>query len=194
MFSLTKLGAVAGVAAIIVAFVCISVAISSYPQFSWTQNALSDLGVVEGTTMAIFNIGLATSGVLGVVFAAGIFRYFNESVAGRVGAVVFAASCSALFCIGVFNEHYSPTHYVVSVLFFALAPIAFFILTGAFYLSRHRKLAALSIILGAIAASTWILQFTIQYVSNVAIPEAVSAAAISVWAIAVATEIPKTAD
>ena len=45
-----SIGIVAGIATPIVAFASILTAIASYPQFSWTNNALSDLGVVAGVT------------------------------------------------------------------------------------------------------------------------------------------------
>ena len=189
MLTLRKVGAAAGLAAPVLAFFCISFAILSYPAFSWTDNALSDLGVVEGPTMTVFNLGLSSTGILAVVFAAGVFSYFEGNASGKVGSTVFAAACVALLCIGIFNEHYSPTHYIVSVAFFSLAPIAFFILTGAFYLKGKRWLALFSVALGTAAAIPWILQFTIHYVPNVAIPEAISAAAIGTWAVAVSATI-----
>jgi len=196
MLTIKKVGAAAGVAAFALAFICISFAILSYPAFSWTENALSDLGVVEGVTMMVFNFGLAAAGLLAVVFALGVFSYFKGSTAGKVGSAVFAAACVALFCIGIFNEHYSPTHYIVSVAFFSLAPIGFFIMTSAFYLKGNRKLALFSVATGAVAVAPWILYFTIHYAPNVAIPEIISAAAIAIWAVIISAKIiqkPRTA-
>ena len=44
-----------GIVAPMIAFVCIGGAITSYPQFSWTNNALSDLGVISGITENLFS-------------------------------------------------------------------------------------------------------------------------------------------
>lgn len=190
MLTLRKVGAAAGVASPLLAVICISLAILSYPAFSWTENALSDLGVVEGTTSIIFTFGLVVTGFLGIVFALlGLFRYFGASVAGRVGSAFFAAACGALVCIGVFNENFSPTHYIVSVAFFTLAPIALFILTGTFYRVHQRGLAALSVVVGLTGAVPWILLFCVHYVQNVAIPETISAMALSAWIIAVSVKM-----
>jgi hypothetical membrane protein len=184
-----RIGAAAGIATPIVAFSCVSVAIASYEPFSWTNNALSDLGVAKGITAPIFDIGLVAAGVLAFVFSAlGLFS-FSKSRLGKVGAVFFADAAIALICIGIFNEHYSPTHYIVSVAFFSLAPIALFILTASFWRENHLALAALSIALGVVAAVPWFLQLTINYVPNVAIPETISAVAISVWAVAVSVKM-----
>ncbi|MCW4000995.1 MAG: DUF998 domain-containing protein [Candidatus Bathyarchaeota archaeon] len=179
-----KIGAAAGFATPIVAFACILCAIATYPQFSWVHNALSDLGVVSGVTGILFNFGLVASGVLGFVFAVlGLYDYLGVSRLGKVGAGFFAAATVALVLIGVFNEHFSPTHYIVSVAFFSLVPIALFILTCACYLQGKHAAAGFSVIIGLVAAVPWILQLTLEFVPRVAIPETISAAAVSAWAI-----------
>ncbi|MCW4029126.1 MAG: DUF998 domain-containing protein [Candidatus Bathyarchaeota archaeon] len=178
-----QIGGAAGVATPIIAFTCITIAIVTYPSFSWTNNALSDLGVVPGITGPLFNSGLCLSGVLAFIFATiGLFNYF-QSIAGKVGSAVFAGATIALIAIGVFNENFSPTHYWVSVAFFVLAPIALFILTCSFALERKWGLAAFSVLIGLVAALPWVLQLTINYVPHVAIPETISAVAVSAWAI-----------
>jgi hypothetical membrane protein len=193
MLTLVRIGAVAGFLAPIVAFTCIFSAIASYAEFSWINNALSDLGVVLGITSLIFNSGLFAAGVLGIIFAiAGLRTLFSKSWVGKLGSAVFGAAIIALICIAIFNENYSPTHYLVSVAFFTLGPIALFILTCAFYLNGQRGLAAFSVAIGVVAALPWILKFTLYYVPDVAIPEAVSALAVSVWAIVLATKMLRT--
>lgn len=187
-----KIGAVTGLATPIVAFTCISISIASWPEFSWVDNALSDLGVAPGFTAPVFNFGLTTAGILALCFAVlGIYSFLSTQLAGKAGAAVFATATVALTFIGIFNENFSPTHYIVSVAFFSLAPIGLFILTYAFWLSNQRGLAAFSILIGLIAACPWILQLTINYVPNVAIPETISAAAVSVWAVVLSAKILK---
>lgn len=179
-----RVGAVAGFAAPFVAFIFISAAIVSYPSFSWTENALSDLGVVTGLTSVLFTIGLCGGGVLSLVFVVlGLYSYAGKRTLGKVGATFFAVATFSLILIGVFNEHFRPTHYIVSVAFFFTAPLAFFILTAAFYRSHKQKLAAFTIVTGLVAAVPWILQLTIHYVPDVAIPETVSGLTVAVWVI-----------
>lgn len=192
MIEFKRVGAVAGIAAPILAFICILLAIASYPQFSWINNALSDLGVVAGVTAALFNFGLVAAGVLGVTFAAlGLLSYVERPWVGKLGSAFFAAACVALVCIGVFNESFSPTHYLVSVAFFTLAPIALFVVTCAFYLNHHRGIAAFTVAIGIIAALPWILEFTLHYAAGVAVPETVSGVAVSVWVIVLSTKMQK---
>jgi hypothetical membrane protein len=119
-----RLGASAGIVAPIVGFICILSAIASYSYFSWTNNALSDLGVVSGITGLLFNFGLVASGFLAFTFAIfGLFVYFEKTWVGKIGSAFFAAATVALIAIGVFNESFSPIHFFVSVAFFALSPI-----------------------------------------------------------------------
>lgn len=187
-----RIGAAAGIATPIVAYACIFTSIISYPQFSWTNNALSDLGVVEGITGPVFNFGLIIAGVLALIFATlGLFTFMGKSSLGKVGSGFFAAATIALICIGIFNENFSPTHYIVSVAFFMLAPIGLFILTCAFYRNHQRGIAAFTVAIGLTAALPWILQFALNYVPKVAIPETISALAVSVWAIVLAKIILK---
>ncbi|MGA2682565.1 MAG: DUF998 domain-containing protein [Candidatus Bathyarchaeia archaeon] len=183
-----------GILAPILAFSCILLSIASYPNFSWTNNALSDLGVVTGITGPLFNFGIYTSGLLALNFAlAGLFTYLKKSLVGKVGALTFAAATVALIGIGVFNESFSGTHYAFSVAFFVLAPISLFIIACAFVLENQVRLSVFTVLTGIIAALPWILFFAINYVEGVAIPETVSGLAVSVWAITLGYRIMKHA-
>ena len=64
--------------------------------------------------------------------------------------------------------------------------IALFILTGAFYRNYQHNVAVFTVTVGITAAIPWILEFTISYVPNVAIPETISGLAVSIWAIVLA--------
>jgi hypothetical membrane protein len=185
-----RAGAIAGVIAPILGFACILLAIASYAQFSWTNNALSDLGVVSGLTGSLFNFGLVAAGALAFIFAAlGLSCFAGKCWIGKLGAAVFCAASVTLFCIGIFNESYSPTHYLVSVAFFTLAPMALFILTCTFFLTRQRGIATFTLAIAIAAALPWILEFTVNYVSGFAIPETLSGLAISAWVIALTTKM-----
>lgn len=192
--TLQKTGAVCGFAVPAVAFGCIAAAIMSYPEFSWTNNALSDLGVVPGVTGPIFNVGLFTAGLLGVLFAVlGLFNYLKDSTVGKAGALTFAAATVWLMAIGIFNEDFRPTHFIVSVLFFATLPIAFWIITAAFYRRHEVKLAVFTLAASFVAAAPWILYYIIHYVPKVAIPETISAVTGAIWAITLSYKMLKTA-
>ena len=105
-----RLSGVCGILTPIIAFVCIFLAINSAPEFSWTENALSDLGVMPGATSAFFNFGLIVSGILGFVFAASLFRvmrFFEVfSADGKPHLLIYRGLGGALFFFcGLFGAY-----------------------------------------------------------------------------------------
>jgi hypothetical membrane protein len=187
-----RAGAACGIIAPVLAFSCILVAVASYPEFSWVDNALSDLGVISGVTGSVFNFGLTVSGVFILCFAVfGLFKYFGDSWIGKCGALAFAATALALIGIGIANENIRPFHYLFSVAFFVLLPISLFIITAAFAVKRQTKMVLFTLVIAVAAATPWILYFTVHYVSGVAIPEFASALAGSVWTVALGYKMLK---
>jgi len=188
-----RIPAVCGILTPVVAFICIFLAIDSAPEFSWVENALSDLGVVSGVTSVLFNNGLIVSGLLGFVFAVGVFMFLGEDFVSRVGALVLVLAMVALTAIGVFPENVRPVHYLVSVAFFVFLPISMLILTGAFWLKRQVRMAVFTLVEAFAAAAPWVLLFAVRYVSGVAVPEAVSGLVAAVWAVVVSYKLFKAA-
>jgi hypothetical membrane protein len=188
-----KVSGICGFLTPIIAFALIFSAIASYPAFSWMDNALSDLGVVEGITALLFNSGLLIGGVLCFVFATGLFIFLKKHIAGKIGTFVFVLGSLSLFAIGVFPENVRPTHYIVSVMFFMLLPIAMLIIAAAFWLMHKVRMAAFMLLVAVAAATPWILYFTIPYAPNVAVPEIVSAFAGAVWAVTLSGKMLKQA-
>jgi len=190
-----RFGAATGIFSPTLAFACILIAIASHPSFSWTNNALSDLGVISGITGLLFNFGLCASGLLALNFSAfGLFSNFKKNWAGKIGSAIFATATIALIAIGVFNEHYSGTHYAVSMAFFTLIPISMFIITSAFLLDQQVRMALFTMVTGFAAGLPWILLFAIHYVPDVAIPEFASGIIVSTWTLVVCYRILKKAN
>jgi hypothetical membrane protein len=172
-----------GVLTPIVAFTCIIASTQLASSFSWTDNALSDLGVMPGTTALLFNTGLIVGGALAAIFAIGLYLTFERSILGKIGAIILLLSTLALISIGIFTERFKPTHLYVSVAFFALFPISMLILSTSFFMSNDRKRAMFTLAVALFAAAVWALEFTIKYVPGVAIPETLSALGASCWTI-----------
>lgn len=183
MSKLLKVTGIVGIIAPFFVFACITGAITSWPSFNWFSNALSDLGVRWGLTATLFNVGLVSGGFMFIVFSAGLLSLLGGSWLGKVGVGLFLVACIALVGIGVFNETFSPTHYIVSVTFFVFMPISLLVLVGALLLKDKRNLSLLTLALGVVAAAPWVLEFSVHYVSGVAIPEFVSGLAGAVWTV-----------
>jgi len=176
-----KISGVCGVLALITAFACILSAIASHSQFSWLDNALSDLGVVEGATAILFNLGLILSGVLTFVFGLGLFTLLHDKVLGFAGTLIFAVGALALALIGIFPESAKPMHYYASVSFFALFPISMLLICAEFLSSSRTKMGLFTFVTAGFAAIVWTVQFTVRPVPGVAIPETLSALAALAW-------------
>jgi hypothetical membrane protein len=177
-----KAAALSGILTPIVAFSCIALAIACYPPFSWTDNALSDLGFDKGISSVVFNSGLIISGILALVFASSLPKSLPNKTLARIGIFLFALDTIALTAIGVFPENIKPTHFYVSVAFFALFPPAMFAIGTVFLQTADTKMGLFSFFAAAFAIVVWAIQFTVGFGKNVAIPETLTALSVSAWA------------
>jgi hypothetical membrane protein len=187
-----KLSGYSAVATPLVAFAFILSAIALAPRFSWTNNALSDLGVMTWPTDIIFNTGLIISGILSILFATGLYFSFNKGVVGRSGATIFLFCAVALTTIGVFSENMKPMHIYASVAFFGLFPIAMFVLTASYFRLGKPRRAFFTLAVALFAALVWVLEFLFKYVPGVAIPETLSALAASLWAVVIGFSLTRS--
>jgi hypothetical membrane protein len=177
-----KISGACGILTPIVAFTFILLAILNFPQFSWTENALSDLGVQEGVTATLFNSGLMIGGILLLVFLSGLF-VLQKTMLSRIGVFMSVLAALALVAIGTFPESVEPTHYYVSVAFFLLLPVSMLVIGAAFLLTAKVKMGVFTFLVAIVAALVWVMQWTIGFGSNVAIPETLSALSASTWSI-----------
>jgi len=188
-----KISGIAGIVTPVVTLTFVISAIASYPQFSWVENALSDLGVKPGLTAPLFNYGLVVSGFLALVFASGLFIFFRRRILGRIGVPIFILAALAFVAIGVFPENVSPPHYYVSVAFFVFFPVSMLVLAANFFVMDEVKMGIFTLLVAIAAIVPWVLYFSIRFVPGVAIPEAVSALSASVWAIVIGSKMVKQA-
>jgi len=177
-----------GVIGPILTLALMGLAISQAPWFSWTGDALSDLGV-HGQSAVLFNSGLIAGGVLSVIFALGVMRYYLSQRVGRCGAFFLLLAGIFLVSIGVFPET-APNniHYAVSVAFFATFPMSLLIQSAALLsIGVRRKLGAFTLTVAIAAAVPWAIWLPLKPYNGVAIPELVSALAATAWSIVMGT-------
>jgi len=161
-----------------VALLGIGTAIMQSPWFSFSENALSDLGISNAAN--IFNATLIISGLLSMFMATGMLTAFRGETVKRAGAAIFILAGAALVCIGVFHEGYSPHHYIFSVMFFVLMPIAIMTISLPMLIKAGtRKLGYLSLAMVFIAIIAWVIPWGM----GIAVPEAIAAAAGCRWII-----------
>ena len=180
-----KISGISGMIVPFIAFTLILLAIGYSPNFSWTENALSDLGVQEGITAVLFNTGLVITGILGTLFAVGLFTLIQESLLSRIGAFVFVLDTLALTAIGIFPGNVKPLHFYASVTFFALLPMSMFLLGFAFLRTSKTKLGLFTFVVAVVAAIVWVVPFG----KGVAIPETLSGLSASTWSVVLGFKI-----
>lgn len=171
----------------VVGFSTIFIAIRTAPWFSWTENALSDLGV-SGVTSIIFNYGLMITALCMMAFSIGIFFYTKDNLIGNSGSITLIAASIFLFGIGLFPETIKPHHFYFSVAFFAALPISLLILSLYMTRTNNKKIAYFSIIMGIISIIIWIPKW-----DGVAIPETISALSTSLISISIGQKMKKDA-
>ncbi|MCK4902334.1 MAG: DUF998 domain-containing protein [Thermoplasmatales archaeon] len=135
--------------------------------FSWTENAISDLGRI-GYGTSYFNFGLIIIGVLLLIFSIGLNLALKNQ---RIGPTVFAISAIYLIGVGIYPLPASE-HADLSGLFF----IAFIFGFLAFGIKNYKnqddflkKMGIFALIVVLFAA---ISPISFLFASGVAIPEA----------------------
>jgi hypothetical membrane protein len=186
-----RVSGIAGIITPIVAVTCILLAIVYYPPFSWTENALSDLGVKEAPISTLFNYGVIVSGISGLVFAFGLFRLVNQRMEGKIGSTFFIIAALALIGIGVFNENFRPIHRYVSVAFFAAMPLSMLFLVVAFLKKGEKRMCLFTSVTIFVATVVWAFQWTLGFGQGVAIPEMLSATSFSIWSLVLSVNMIK---
>lgn len=155
------------------------------PSFSWTGNALSDLGAAGASTALLFNGTLILTGVLGLPFAFRAYRGLRNRIR-RIGVVLFGASMVTLALVGVFALP-SPYHGPVAVSFFLLFTLGIAVDglgairdgSGAIRRGRRRD-GVLSVGLAAVHVLAW-FAWGASGLAGVALPEMVGTVAIWIW-------------
>ncbi|MFW9779428.1 MAG: DUF998 domain-containing protein [Candidatus Heimdallarchaeota archaeon] len=191
-FSIHTLG-LAGVLAPVIGYSGILLSILlNLDWFSLTDNALSDLGHYGnlGLKAFVYNGGLFFSGLMALIFCLTIFYQeraaFAEDTLGKtsflLGVMVFSISGLALVGISILSEDFGSIHRFVSEVFFVSIPFAMWLFGIAFYRRAELNATGLfALVAGTVAGLAWISYFAFPVFSGVAIPEALSSIAVSLW-------------
>jgi len=166
------------------------------PAFAWRENALSNLGVVwtdagTATTAVLFNGGLVTGGVVGVVAAITLYRRVTGRW-DRAVVVLAGAALTMMGLVGVFTQGHL-LHFPVALSFFMLVSVAMWVDGGVrYYEGRHRQ-AGFVVAGGAANLLCWVVWVTAvaDPLSGLAIPELFGAGLFAVWLLAVTVRLSR---
>ena len=159
-----------GVVGPVVAYLFIIVSIMLSPWFSWSTDALSDLGhAVRSDVAPLFNFGLLLAGFFIMIYSITAFRDH-----AKYASYCLLISAFLLQLVATFDEVYVFLHFLVSVLFF----VSFGFASITYALERKSILAAVAF---TIVLGSWILYFAGIYSAGVAVPETISSVAVVSW-------------
>lgn len=151
------------------------------PWFSWTGNALSDLGGTDGFESTVFNSGLAMTAALMLMFSTGLFEMTKGDIIGQVGSGVHLLASALLLGIGLVNITVEPWHNYVSIGFFVAFPLSAVIIGYFCFRKRMRFYTLLAWGTAVLATVIWFLPW-----GSIAIPEALSVSYLAVWQVLLA--------
>lgn len=169
-----------GVASSLVGFAAVLYATGLSPTFSWTANALSDLGAPGAATAGTFNGGLVAAGVIALPFAWVLFDAARHPVE-RLGAVLFAATVADLALIGAFPTG-TALHFPLSVGYFTLLSVTLWTHGTGTVLAGNARRGLVSIWLGLGNTLVWVAWSAVG-TEGVAIPEFLGSVVLFAWVV-----------
>ncbi|MBP1662009.1 MAG: conserved hypothetical rane protein [Thermoplasmatales archaeon] len=154
---ITRVAGVCGMFLPVVIFTSLGLSIASSPWFTWTQHALSDLGIQENSAF-LFNYGMIIGGFLALIFSFGLMKI----LANKLGAYVLALSSLALIGVGLFPETFFTLHFLTSASFFILLAFGLLIIgvtSGYNVFERTIGLLAMVLVLIALGSTVFLFHF-----------------------------------
>ena len=161
-----KFSGICGVALPIVFLVVLFLSIQHAPWFSWTNNAISDIGRSEHG-LEFFNYTLITLGVLLLFFSIGLFYSLKKE---RAGPLILAISSLYFIGVGIFPLP-NPNHVDISGLFFIAFPFGFLILGLHMYKQTIPFIKNMGIYAIGIASIAGCSPIILLFYSGIALPE-----------------------
>lgn len=188
-----------GLLAPLVAFICIGLAVHLSPWFSWTNNYLSDLGgypgmeptyAARGLPSILFNFGLITAGILGIILGLGIRKLdFMDSLLGKGGTLFFILDAVALLGIGIFPETTGEPHTFFSIAFFITIGICLLLMSIALFRTKQKSLAWLTLVLLIFGLTAIPLFIVPKPVGSNAVAEIIPIISVAVFSMAFGFEL-----
>jgi hypothetical membrane protein len=170
-----KITAACGILGMLVLYMSMFTAILVSPWFSWTGNALSDLGNITRSSSPIFNFGLIVSGIIIAIFPLGLRAKTKTIPLEHLGTIAFLVAAIALVGVGIFPENYILEHLITAGTMFLLNTVGLFLFGIAFIRSDSMKeLGAVSVLLAIASAVIWVPIWG----PGIAIPEMIASVAV----------------
>ncbi len=189
--------AASGIVAAAIALGGVLLATMVSPNFRWTENALSNLGVTgtaagTPTTVLLFNGGLLLGALLGLVFAVAVWRA-AESRGKQAVAALLAVTVGAMGAIAVFPQG-TAAHFPVASAFYLLITVTIWADAVAVRGTDEGQRGAVAAWLGAANLGAWLVWAATGPVRRpgLAIPEIVGALVFALWILSTAIRLSRS--
>ena len=175
-----RLAGVSGIISSTLPLIMILASTDLEKSFSWTKNALSDIGVSQ--TAWLFNNALIIGGLLNFLFAIGLRNYLGKTRWLKIGVSLLIISSISLSLVGVFTENYNIIHALVALGYLLLAPLGLVCIGWG---EKSKQFGKVSLMLGITALFVILGLPIITYVANLqigfAVPEFLESLVLSMW-------------
>jgi hypothetical membrane protein len=143
------------------------------------EETLSELGG-DRPGRLYFNTGVIAMGVMGLIFALGLYLILKVDILGRIGCSALFAGAVALIGVGIFPITSGEYHTFFSYTFFGLMLVALLLL--ALPIWRESRLGPVGgiVTLGALVASLSFL-----FTTSIPLTEAVAVMCLLIWTVTV---------
>jgi hypothetical membrane protein len=123
-FLTPRFGAVAGLIGSVEFATMWTLSAASDGHWQLGQMTLSELGERSRSGALLFNSGVVLAGLLGLVFAVGLYRVLSTTSLGKLGTSLLAVSSLLLVGIGLFPIDTGEPHTILSYGFFVTAALS----------------------------------------------------------------------
>ena len=159
--------------------------------FSWSANALSEMGV--GEQAWLFNSAVMLGGFLNFIFVVGLYRFLKNNFWNRLGVICLFISSICLGLVGIFTVDSMVLHGIFAGGYFLLTPAGFiFISKGAqdTFLRRLGLVCGIGALLSILVLPFGI--FSLPFNVGFAVPELIESLFIMFWTIYASFKLIKT--
>lgn len=167
-------GALAGILGAVFFTIVWTAAVIVDGHWTFGEETLSALGG-DRPGAVIFNLGVITEGLLGLLFSIGFYR-LNDGLLHRAGSAVLVLSTVFLIAVGIFPVTTGALHDISSYAFFGLALLALLLLI--FPLKNQRSFGVLGAGLTVVLV---IISLSFLFTSPIPLTEAVAVICLLIW-------------
>jgi hypothetical membrane protein len=177
---LIRIAGISGIIASTLPLILIFASTMLEKSFSWSKNALSDIGVSQ--TAWLFNSALIIGGLLNLLFAFGLRNYLGKKRLLKVGVSLLIVSSISLALVGVFTENYNIIHALVALGYLLLAPVGIICIGQG---EKNKQFGKVSLTLGITALLAIfglpVITFVVNLQIGFAVPEFAESLVLSIW-------------